>query len=78
MLQNLPSLITEMPGGVPQEFLDWMAVPTRPFDFSNTFLYTLPNPRLDYYEHNSYESIQNAILFETNKVAKALGFYQLN
>ena len=67
-----------MEGGVPQEFMDWMLVPTRSFDFSNMILYTLPSPRLDYYQHKSYQAIQNVIIPETDKLAQALGFYQLN
>ena len=47
----LPPEITEMKGGPPKEFLDWLKVETRPFDFSNQLFYTLPSPRLKVYEY---------------------------
>ena len=41
-------------------------------------MFTLPSPRLDYYSRKSYQAMQNAILKETDGLAKALGFYQFN
>ena len=41
-------------------------------------MYTLPSPRLDYYQHNSYQTIQKKVLKETNELSFALGYYQLN
>ena len=51
-------LIDRAPNGVlPQTFYDWLRVEHRPYDFANQFLYTLPEPRYDFYETSSYNTM---------------------
>ena len=38
----------------------------------------MPNPRYDFYEHSSYNKIQNSILALTDELTDSLGFYNLN
>ena len=51
--EMLPPVFVNITGGVPQQFFDWMTVETRPYEFSNMFLYTLPSPRLKFWENPS-------------------------
>ena len=46
----------------PQEFLDWMRVDHRSFDYANQFYYTLPEPRYEVYETSSYNEMQDRVL----------------
>ena len=74
----LPSAIADMPGGVPQEFLDWMLKENRPQEFASQLFYTLPSPRYQWYEQQSYNSLQNEVLTHTNEVTKALSFFTMD
>ena len=49
----LPPSFLNITGGVPDQFLEWMRAENRPYDFSNMFLYTLPSPRLKFWENAS-------------------------
>ena len=68
-------LIDRSPNGVPQEFYDWLRVDHRPFDFVNQFFYTLPEPRYDFYETSSYNTMQDNILEHTDELMEAVGFF---
>ena len=52
-----------------------MAKETRPFDYSNMFLYSLPSPRLKFWENASVQVTQDGIMAQTNEIMNALGFY---
>ena len=72
-------LIDRAPNGVlPQTFYDWLRVEHRPYDFANQFLYTLPEPRYDFYETSSYNTMQDRILERTDELIEAIGFYDIN
>ena len=77
LLEVLPKEISSMKGGAPKQFIDWMKVETRPYDFSNELLYTLPSPRYKFYEYQSFNRIQDHVTALTDEVSEALGFYHV-
>lgn len=44
--------------------------------FADFLMYTLPNPRYNFYESSNFEKIQTDVTAQTNQVITDLGFYQ--
>ena len=75
----MPQYLFDKAGGtLPQTFYDWLRVDHRSYDFTNQFFYTLPEPRYDFYETSSYNTMQDRILEQTDKLVEAAGFYDIN
>ena len=75
---NLPDEISSMQGGVPAEFTNWMNSTSTAYSFASLLVMTLPSPRYEFYEEQSFNTIQDNVLAVTDKISTKLGFYPLN
>ena len=72
---NLPGEISSMQGGVPAEFTNWMNSTSTAYSFASLLVMTLPSPRYEFYEEQSFNTIQDNVLAVTDKISTKLGFY---
>ena len=48
------------------------------YDYADYFVYQLPEPREQFYEHSNFGVVKKAVLIEQEKLMKDLGWYQIS
>lgn len=81
MAQNLPPYFASN-----TDFKNWLL--TSAYDkktgyrmadeFAGFLVYTLPEPRIDYYTSSDYKKIQREVTGQTSQLADDLGFFPIN
>jgi hypothetical protein len=72
----LPFLLPFLPVTSNQDFNSYLTNNPLILEYFADFLmYTLPNPRYNFYESSNFENIQNDVTAQTNQLTTDLGFY---